>query len=87
MNEAEQFLKNFVLYLKHEKDALEKDRNRYLEYVEKTMEDRLKESGLSLDDSATFYSQGNLPKNPIRNGMILASLYYRIIGKDIWQKE
>lgn len=81
---ASDFVRDFRLYLQHEPDAMSNDRERYLQWVVEPMSERLAQSGLSLDDPETFYSVGNSPKSPIRNGMILAGQYYRVIGKDIW---
>lgn len=86
VGDVAQFVQDFRLYLQHEREALANDRERYLEWVEETMADRLARSGLSLDDPEAFYMNGNLPKSPIRNGMILAGMYYRVIGKDIWSQ-
>lgn len=84
---VQQFVQDFRLYLQHEPEALANDRERYLQWVEEPMVDRLAKSGLSLDDPETFYKMGNDPRSPIRNGMILAGMYYRTIKKDIWQRE
>jgi len=80
------FLKDFQLWTQEELKIKPEQQDKYLEYVNETLSDRIKKLNLKIPSLSSpieeineFYQICNRPNHSIRNGLILAGLYWSVM--------